>query len=141
MAPPRRARRNLHFSHMDEASKKRAGGQHDSGAGNRSPIRQNHPGDLCGCNVNVPDFTLDDMKVRGAGDGFLDGPRIEFAVGLGARSAHCRPLASVEQAELNTGCIGGTTHQSVEGIDLANEMTLAETADGRVAGHRADRGS
>ena len=31
-------------------------------------------------------------------------------------------------------------HQSVERIDLAHQMALAETADGRIAGHLADRG-
>ena len=29
-------------------------------------------------------------------------------------------------------------HDTVQGIDLADQVTLAEAADGRVAGHRAD---
>ena len=31
-------------------------------------------------------------------------------------------------------------HQAVEGVDLANQMPLAEPANGRIAGHFADGG-
>ena len=34
--------------------------------------------------------------------------------------------------------VGDAAHDAVEGVDLANEMALAEAADGRVAGHGAD---
>ena len=34
------------------------------------------------------------------------------------------------------GCLGD---HSIECIDLANEMTLSKTADGRIAAHRTDR--
>ena len=35
--------------------------------------------------------------------------------------------------------IGDAAHQAVERVDLAHEMALAKAADGRIAGHRADR--
>ncbi|MGY4449064.1 hypothetical protein ACVWZR_003724 [Bradyrhizobium sp. i1.3.1] len=31
-------------------------------------------------------------------------------------------------------------HQTIQRVDLADQMALAEAADGGVAGHRADRG-
>ena len=64
---------------------------------------------------------------------------VELAVGLGARAAHRRALAAVEDAELDAGGVGGAAHQPVERVDLAHQMALAEPADGRIAGHLADR--
>ena len=64
---------------------------------------------------------------------------IELAVGLGARPAHGRPLAAVEQPELDAGGVGHAAHQAIERVDLAHQMALAQPADRRIAGHRADR--
>ena len=36
--------------------------------------------------------------------------------------------------------VGDLAHQAVEGVDLADQMPLAEPADGRIAGHLADGG-
>ena len=36
--------------------------------------------------------------------------------------------------------IGHPAHQPVERVDLAHEMALPKPADGRIAGHLADRG-
>ena len=64
--------------------------------------------------------------------------RIELAVGLGARTADGRTLAAIEHPELDAAGIGDPAHQAVERIDLADQMALAEPADGGIAGHRAD---
>ena len=63
---------------------------------------------------------------------------IELAVGLGARPAHGRALAAVEQAELDAGRIRDPAHQAVQRIDLAHQMALADPADRGIAGHLAD---
>ena len=39
---------------------------------------------------------------------------------------------------MDGGEIGGARDQAVKGVDLADQMALAEPAHGRVAGHRAD---
>ena len=52
---------------------------------------------------------------------------------------HGRALGSIEQPELDAGCVGDPAHQAVERVDLADQMALAEPADGRVARHLADR--
>ena len=41
---------------------------------------------------------------------------------------------------MNPGFVGDAAHQPVEGIDLADEVTFAEPADRRIAGHCADAG-
>ena len=66
--------------------------------------------------------------------------RIELAVGLGARTAHCRSLAAIEHAKLDAAGIGDAAHQAVERVDLADQMAFAEPADGGIAGHGADGG-
>src|SRR3546814_5217276 len=40
---------------------------------------------------------------------------------------------------LNARAVDGPGHDSVEGVDLAHQVTFAEPADRRVARHRADR--
>ncbi len=69
----------------------------------------------------------------------LHGMAVELAVGLGARPAHRRALAAVQDAELDAGAIDRPAHDAVERIDLAHQMALAEAADRRVARHLADR--
>ena len=69
----------------------------------------------------------------------LHGGGIELAVGLGAGPAHRRTLAPVQDAELDAALVGDPAHQAVQSIDFADQMALAEAADGRIAGHRADR--
>ena len=36
--------------------------------------------------------------------------------------------------------VSDLAHQAVQGVDLAHQMPLAEPANGRIAGHFADRG-
>ena len=81
---------------------------------------------------------------RPAGQGRLFGQRrlhrltVKAAVSLGAGAANGRSLASVEQAELDTGPIGDPAHDAVERVDLPHKMALAQPADGGIAGHLAD---
>ena len=65
---------------------------------------------------------------------------IKRAVGLGARTAHRRALAPVEQTKLNSGAIGDAAHQSVQRVYLAHQMAFADAADGGIAGHLAQGG-
>jgi len=52
---------------------------------------------------------------------------------------HRRPLAAIEQAELDGGGVGQEPHRAAEGVDLADDLPLGHAADRRVAGHLADR--
>src|SRR5581483_8626391 len=68
------------------------------------------------------------------------GAPVKLAVGLRAWALDRRPLAPVEDAELDARLVRNAAHEPVECIDLAHEVALAEPADGRVAGHLADGG-
>ena len=65
---------------------------------------------------------------------------VELAVGLSPRPAHRRTLAAIEHSKLDAAGIGDPAHQAIQRIDLADQMALAETADGGIAGHRANGG-
>ena len=71
-------------------------------------------------------------------DSGAHGLAIELAVGLGARALNGGPLRAVQHAELNAGLVGDAAHQPVQRVDLADQMALAEPANGRIAGHLAD---
>ena len=62
----------------------------------------------------------------------------QLAIGLDARSAHRRALARVEHPVVDRRRIRRHADQAVKSIDLADQMALAEPADRRIAGHRAD---
>ena len=63
---------------------------------------------------------------------------VKLAVRLGAGASHRRTLRTIEQTELNSGTIRNPAHQAIKRIDLAHQMSLAQTADGRIARHLAD---
>ncbi len=46
--------------------------------------------------------------------------------------------AGVEEAELDADGIGRFAHGAAEGVDLADQVTLGDAADGGVAGHLRD---
>ena len=64
-----------------------------------------------------------------------DGLPIELPVRLGARGAHRRALAGIQDAELDAGAVRGARHGAAQGIDLPHQMALADAADGGVAAH------
>jgi hypothetical protein len=69
---------------------------------------------------------------------FLHSLAIELAVGLGARAAHGRAFAAIEHSELYTGAIRSSTHQTIEGVYLSNQLTLTQPTNGRITGHLAN---
>ena len=66
-------------------------------------------------------------------------PAVKHPVGLRARGTHCRTLAGIEGAKLDTRHVSGTRHRTAECIDLAYQVTFADTADRGVAAHGAQR--
>ena len=68
----------------------------------------------------------------------LHGLAVKPPVDLATGPPHGRPLGPVQQAELNPGLVAQSGHQTVHGIDLADQMALAQPADRRVAGHFSD---
>ena len=92
--------------------------------------------------VAVEDQILDrrgvNFEVRLGRQQGLHGAFVEAPVGLGARPPDGGPLAAVEDAELDAGAVDGASHEAVQGVDLAHQLSLGQAADGRVARHLAD---
>jgi hypothetical protein len=60
-------------------------------------------------------------------------------VGLDARAADGRSLASIEHPVVDGGLVGGSTYDAVKGIHLTNKMSFSEAAYRGVAGHHTNR--
>ena len=126
---------------MDQAAQEGAGGEHHGGAGQGAAVGEDEAAEAPpGVEGEILAGPGDHGQPRGRGDRRLHGGRVELPVGLGAGAAHRRALAAVEQAELDAGGVRHTAHQPVQGIDLADEVALAQAADRRIARHGADRG-
>ncbi len=124
---------------MNYAAEEGAGGEHGGGAGDAGPGAEDHRGKP---SVIVALEILDGAGAKGKiGRGtkkILHRAAIELSIGLGARAAHRRTLAAVEQLEMDPRRVGDAAHQPVERVDLADEMALADPADRGIAGHLSD---
>ncbi len=132
------ASRNLLLADMNETIQEGTGGENNASrvVGSPSLICDSDNRavflDQTGCSG------LDDLEIALAANLPLHGIAIELSIGLSARAAHGRTLRPIQEPELDAGLIGNPSHQPVKGIDLTDEMTLAKTTNGRIAGHFAD---
>ncbi len=108
-------------------------------ARDRAAVGELDAGDGAGVGRDPSRLPFDDGQVAVSAISVLHGAPIELSVGLGARPLDGGALAAVEDAELDAGRIGGARHHPVQRVDLAHQMALAQAADGRIAGHLADR--
>ena len=127
------------IAEMDHAAQERAGREDERAAGEPAPVGEFERRDPAVAALEPARFRLDDGETWRGRDQPLHRPAIQPAVDLRARALHGRALAPVEDAELDSGGVGRDPDEAVERVDLAHEMTLAEPADRRIAGHRADR--
>ena len=63
---------------------------------------------------------------------------IACAICLGAWPPDCGAFASVQDTKLDSRRIDRLPHQTVEGVDFADEVASAKASNCRVAGHDAD---
>src|SRR5262249_13147038 len=63
---------------------------------------------------------------------------VKLAIGLGTWATDSGTLATIEKTKLDSGRIGDAAHDTVEGIDLPHEMSLAQSTNGGAARHFAD---
>jgi hypothetical protein len=64
---------------------------------------------------------------------------IEVPVHLGTGAPDSRTLAPVQHFEVNAGSVRRRRHDAIQGIDFPYEVTLANSADRRIAGESANR--
>jgi hypothetical protein len=86
----------------------------------------------------VLDNFLPQVQVHLVFDNAFDFLLIAFLIGLRAGPMHGRPLAAVQQPELQPGRVDRSPHCAAERIDLADNLPLAHSADRRIAAHLAD---
>ncbi len=80
------------------------------------------------------------LEQRQIGLVFQAGPDrlpVKDAVGLSAGRAYRRSLARVQDAELDPGLVGGECHRAAEGVDLLDQVSLADAPDRGIARHLA----
>jgi len=85
----------------------------------------------------IDNLTLDQGKSSDLPECILHRRGVECPIHLRAWTLHCWSLASVEHAKLNSRLVCHSTDQSIERVDLPNQMALAKTANGRVARQRS----
>ncbi|MNY36846.1 hypothetical protein D3C86_1713630 [compost metagenome] len=87
----------------------------------------------------VIDRLLEQHQVRLV---FQPGPNrlaIQHTIRLGARGADGRPLAGVENTELDTGLVRGRRHRTAHRVHFLDQMPLANAANRRIAAHLTQR--
>ncbi len=124
---------------MDRPAQERARGKHHGTAGKGAAIFAGntvHPALLT--DQQVACRTFDDVQSFGLRQQVLYGLTIERTVRLRARAMHRWPLGAVQQLEMNPSPISRNPHQAVKRIDFTHKVPLANSANGRIAGHDAD---
>jgi hypothetical protein len=123
---------------MDQAAQKGPGGDDHSAGGDLPALTQPDAGDATVRDDQLVSLALDHIEISGLPDRGLHRGGIEFAVCLGPWSADRRTLAAVQHPKLDPTRIRHPAHQTVQGIDFADQMALAETPNSGIAGHRPD---
>ncbi|MGC0321910.1 hypothetical protein ABIG06_002539 [Bradyrhizobium sp. USDA 326] len=124
---------------MDQTAEECTGGNHNRTCAQLPAISQAKTCDPPFGHDQLVSLAFDDRKAPGLPDRGLHGSRIKLPVSLGSRATNSGALPPIENTKLDATGVAHATHQAIQGIDLSDEMTLAETTNGRIAGHRADR--
>src|SRR5690606_1168833 len=86
----------LDLADMDEATQESACGEHHGAGRQFAAVAHADANDLLAGEHEVVDLAFDDDEIFGRREHALHGLTIELAIRLGARPAHRRPLAPVE---------------------------------------------
>src|SRR5262249_41286584 len=129
--------RRRSLADVDQTPQKGPGCQYDGRCSKFAAIRELDAGALVVPDNEVVGLGFDNGEIGSRGDRRLHGAGIEPAIRLRARSTHRRPLAPVEDTELDTPEIGDPPHQAVQCIDLTDKMAFAKAPDRRIARHCA----
>ncbi|MDP9790131.1 hypothetical protein J2861_004143 [Agrobacterium tumefaciens] len=124
---------------MNETTQESAARQHNGAARNPATVFHDNRRDPIIGHFNIESITLNNRQVFNRIDFTLHRLSIKPSIGLCARPANSGTLLAIEHAELDTRRIGNAAHQTVQRIDLTDEMPLAEAANSGVTGHHANR--
>ena len=123
---------------VDFASQKGADSQHNRTGAKIQPHLRAHADDALAFNDQIIHALLKQAEARLVFDHAANRRLVQNAIGLGTSGTHRRPLAAVENAELDATPVRRQRHGATEGVDLLYQMPLADTSNGRVATHLAD---
>ncbi len=131
---PYPAGRTLLIANVDQAAQKGSGGQHRCAAMDRRSVGAQNAGQTTiASNLEVLDRTCPYRQPRCLGQHPLDRPTVQRPISLGARSTHRRPFAAVQQFEMDARRVRCAAHQTIQRIDLAHQVPLANSANRRIA--------
>ena len=123
---------------MDQPTQESPGRDDDRSSGELATIGKVDARDAAVRDNQLIGLAFDHRQVSHLADSGLHRGGVKLPIGLGPRSAHGRALAPIEHPKLNARCIGDPAHQAIQGVNLPDQMALAQSADRRIAGHRAD---
>ena len=116
-------------------------GRDDDGPGSKAAsVSRLDPGDPCavGIEEQICDHALHELEGRELLEQRAHGAAVERPIALRAWRPDCRALGAIQHTELDRRAIGGAAHQTAKGIDLADDGTLRDAADGGITGHLPD---
>ncbi len=126
---------------MDHAAEKRSRRKYNRARRKFTTTGEDDTCNLAAIHSEIGSLPLYDREMLCLCEHPLHFGKIDFTVCLRAGALHRRPLASVEQPELNARTVRDAPHDTVKRVDLANKMTLAQPSDRWIARHHADGGA
>ena len=126
-------------AHVDLAVEERPRRQHDCTCAKLHAHLRHRADHAVALHQQVFDGLLEQHQVRLVFQAMADRRLVQHAVRLGTGGADGRPLAGVEDAELDPALVRGNGHDPAQRIHFLDQMALANAPDGRVAAHLPQR--
>ncbi len=128
---------------VDQPGEERPGGQYDRiGLEGETDLGDDpcdtRPGAIA-VDRQVVDGLLEQSEVRLVLQSAADRRLVENPIGLRSSRPHCGTLARVERSKLDPCFVRGNGHRAPQRVDLLHQMSLANAADRRIAGHLPQR--
>jgi hypothetical protein len=124
---------------MDRAVQKRAHRENDDRCLELESELGSHTGQASAFNNKVFYALLKKHQQRRRVDNLPRSGAIERAVNLRPRRLNCRPLAGIQDPEVNAALIRTLRHKPTERIDLLDQVSLTDPTNGGIAGHLPER--
>ncbi len=124
---------------VDQTVQEGTDGQYHRLATDADPALGHHTCDAIPVHDQIVTGLLEDLQVGVVLQHLAHDRLVEQTIRLGARGAYRRALGRVEGAELDPAKIDGTRHDPAECVNFLDQVSLADPADRRIAGHVPQR--
>src|SRR5277367_2559983 len=124
---------------VNPAAQESADRQHQRACTKLDAALRDHAHHALAFDQEVRRFLLEQGEIRLALEPAANRALIELPIRLHTRGAHGGSLAQVQGAKLDAGLVRGQRHRAAQGIDLLDQMALADAADRRIAAHLTQR--